>query len=195
MGQSMSRLSAFVISCEDLPRRAGEMRQYELSITDHEPVGIPLVAIPTDGPIDLDLRLEAVSQGVLVTATVAGEAIGECTRCLDEVVFFVQEEFQELYHYEIDHRLKKKRSERSEKKEIIVEDEDEILEMQGDFIDLEGAIRDALILNLPINPLCSDSCEGLCPECGVKWDLLSDDHDHPKQDIRSGLEGWNGSNA
>jgi uncharacterized protein len=184
----MVRPSAFVFSCVDLPRRAGEMREYSLSITDHEPVGIPLVAIPTTGPIDLDLRLESVAQGVLVTATVSGEAIGECTRCLEEVVFFVEEDFQELYHYEIDHRLKKKRG---EAKEIIVEDEDEILEMQGDDIDLEGPIRDAVILNLPINPLCSESCEGLCPDCGVKWDLLPDEHDHPKEDIRwAGLEGW-----
>lgn len=180
--------SLFKVSCIDLPRRAGEMREFELSFSNHEPIGIPLLAVPNGGAIDVELRLESVAQGVLATATVSAEAVGECTRCLDPVTFFVEEEFQELYHYEIDSRLKRKPFETSE---ILVEDEDELLEMEGDFIDLEGPIRDALILNLPINPLCSEDCQGLCAGCGVKWTHLPDEHEHTQTDIRwSGLEGW-----
>lgn len=180
--------SVFRFSCVDLPRRAGEMREFELSFSVHEPIGIPLVSVPDGGAIDVELRLESVAQGVLATATVSAEAVGECTRCLDSVAFFLEEEFQELYHYEIDPRLKRKSHETSE---ILVEDEDELREMQGDFIDLEGPIRDALILNLPINPLCSEDCQGLCPGCGIKWTHLPVEHEHAKTDIRwSGLEDW-----
>ena len=69
-------------------------------------------------------------------------------------------------------------------------EEDEIRQMDGEDIDLEGPIRDAIILNLPINPLCTPDCPGLCPECGEKWRDLPDDHAHQVTDIRwAGLEG------
>ena len=68
--------------------------------------------------------------------------------------------------------------------------------MEGDFINLDGPIRDALVLNLPVNPLCSEDCEGLCPTCGVKWAELPDDHAHAAADIRwAGLGDWKGPNS
>jgi uncharacterized protein len=186
----MTVKNPFLFNCTDLPRRPGEMREYEITIDEHEPIGVPLLAIPSDGSIYLDLRIESVSQGVLATGTVGGEALGECTRCLDPVVFDIEESFQELYHYEIDYRQKPKA------KEIDVEDEDELLEMQGDLINVEAPIRDALILNLPLNPLCSEDCPGLCSVCGVKWRELPPDHAHSTADIRwAGLADWKGPNA
>ena len=63
--------------------------------------------------------------------------------------------------------------------------------MEGELIDLDGPIRDAIILNLPINPLCSADCPGLCPDCGMKWIELPEDHEHAPADIRwAGLEKW-----
>ena len=50
--------------------------------------------------------------------------------------------------------------------------------MQGDLIDLEPAVRDAVVLTLPTNPLCRPDCPGLCPECGVHFDDLPADHSH-----------------
>lgn len=186
----MTTKNPFLFSCSDLPRRAGEMREYELTFDDHEPIGVPLLMVPSDGPIYLDLRIEAVEQGVLATGSVSGEAIGECTRCLDPVSFDIDESFQELFHYEVDYRQK------SKAKEIDVADEDELLEMEGDYINLDGPIRDALVLNLPVNPLCSEDCEGLCPTCGVKWAELPDDHAHATADIRwAGLGDWKGPNS
>jgi uncharacterized protein len=166
------------------------MRSYELTFDDHEPIGVPLLMVPSDGAIYIDLRIEAVEQGVLATGSVSSEAIGECTRCLDPVTFDIDESFQELFLYEIDYRQKPKA------KEIDVEDEDELLEMEGDFINLDGPIRDALVLNLPVNPLCSEDCEGLCTTCGVKWAELPDDHAHQAADIRwAGLGDWKGPNS
>ena len=187
----MTPLNPFLFSCHDLPRRAGEMREYELAFDDHEPIGVPLLAVPSGGVIFLDLRLEAVHQGVLASGEVSAEAIGECTRCLDPLTFDIDEKFQELFHYQVDPRQKPKVN--PAKKEIDVEDEDELLEMDGDFINLDAPIRDALILNLPVNPLCSQDCEGLCPTCGVKWALLPDEHAHETADLRwSALSDWKG---
>ena len=56
--------------------------------------------------------------------------------------------------------------------------------MQGDLIDLEPALRDAVVLALPTNPLCREDCPGLCPECGVHWDDLPADHSHQQVDPR-----------
>jgi uncharacterized protein len=176
----------FVINCHDLPRRAGEMREYGLTITEHESMGLPFFAIPLGEAIEVSLRLSAVSEGVLASAAVRAVAVGECTRCLDRIELDLDEEFNELYIYEPDPRS---RSTRRHEKEIIVEDEDEVRTMHGDYIDLEGPIRDALILNLPVNPLCSEDCLGLCPECGIKWIDLPEDHGHEQIDTRwAGLE-------
>jgi uncharacterized protein len=186
----------FFVNCHDLPRRAGEMREYELTITDHESMGLPFFAVPVGEGIDVDLRLTAVSEGVLASARVRALAIGECTRCLDPIERELDEEFNELYMYESDPRAK---SNRRHARENLLEggeggeggeEEDEVLTMQGDYINLEGPIRDALILNLPVNPLCSEDCLGLCPECGLKWVDLPESHGHEQVDIRwAGLEG------
>jgi len=183
----MTPKSPFLFSCHDLPRRAGEMREHELTFDEHEPIGVPLLSIPSDGPIYLDLRVEAVEQGVLATGAVSGTAIGECTRCLTPVSFEIDENFVELFHYQVDYRHK------SKSKEIDVQDEDELMEMDGDLIDLDAPIRDALILNLPVNPLCSEDCEGLCQGCGLRWAELPEDHAHEASDIRwAGLTDWKG---
>ncbi len=189
----MTTKNPFSFSCHDLPRRAGEMREYELTYDEHEPIGVPLLAVPSEGPIYVDLRVEAVAQGVLATGTVSAEALGECTRCLDPVTFDIEETFQELFHYQLDYRQKPK----SNPTEALVDlDEVELLEMEGDFINLEGPIRDALVLNLPLNPLCSEDCPGLCPTCGLKWIDLPADHAHAASDIRwAGLTDWKSPNS
>jgi uncharacterized protein len=83
--------------------------------------------------------------------------------------------------------------ERPKKKKVDDEDdlgEDDELMMEGDIMDLEPPIRDAIVLDLPINPLCSDQCLGLCPECGGKWAELPADHAHEVIDARwAGLNG------
>jgi uncharacterized protein len=84
-------------------------------------------------------------------------------------------------------------SKRDEKKDIDLE-ADELTFMIGDEIDLELPIRDAVILNLPVNPLCSDECPGLCQGCGEKWINLPEDHAHNPEDPRwAGLKGLNRS--
>ena len=63
-------------------------------------------------------------------------------------------------------------------------DEDEVRRLQGDLIDLEPAVRDAVVLALPANPLCRDDCPGMCAECGEPWDDLPADHTHEQIDAR-----------
>ena len=75
----------FYFNCIDLPRRAGEMKEYELTFDTHERVGTPVLGVESDEPIDVDLRIQSVSEGVLASGTVIATVTGDCTRCLTAI--------------------------------------------------------------------------------------------------------------
>ncbi|MDA2962828.1 MAG: YceD family protein [Actinomycetota bacterium] len=181
----MSKLSeVFKLNTFELPRRPGEMKEYELDIELSEKVGIELIAVPVGGVIEVDARLESVAQGILLSAQIFAVAAGECGRCLDPVEVVIDKRVQELYLYE-PKAARKNRAPLLD--ELDIEDE---LFMDGDLLDLQSPIRDAIVLALPSNPLCSDECAGLCPSCGGKWSQLSNDHAHEVIDSRwAGLAG------
>lgn len=173
--------SPFLFNTHDLPRRPGEMREANLRITEHEELGFDVLSIPKNEPIEIDLKVESVSEGVLASAHIESVAIGECGRCLEPLKFEISEDFQELYEYQKDTRQKTKKKPVDESDES---DELDVRQMDGDDIDLDGPIRDAIILNLPLNPLCKPDCLGLCPECGEKFENLPENHSHEKIDAR-----------
>lgn len=178
---------AFRFNTHELPRRAGEMKEYHLTIDLEEPIGIDVISVPK-GPMEIDLRLESVSEGVLVTGKFAVTAHGECIRCLEPMELKLEKNFQELYAYKAVKNSKD--SKKDSHKEIEEEDDTDQLLMDGDYINLEAPIRDAIVLSLPINPLCDEDCEGLCPDCGQNWRDLPEDHAHEQIDARwSGLKG------
>jgi uncharacterized protein len=187
------KANPFILNTHDLPRRAGEMKEYQLDIPAHARIGIPLIAVPEGDLVELDIRLESVAQGVLASAEIYAVAHGECIRCLDPVEVVIDRKIQELYRYEPTNE--KGRKKRREDEDVDLEGEEE-LQMEGDLMDLEIPIIDAIILTLPVNPLCSDECLGLCPDCGEKWEKLPEDHAHEVIDARwSGLDGLDFGNS
>ena len=176
---------SFKLNTYELPRRAGEMMEYELDIVVKEKFGVELISVPADELIEIDARLESVTEGILLSADVYAVAQGECIRCLDPVEIVIERKIQELYNYEpTNERGKKKR--KSSTEDLTSEDLDVADEfmMEGDILDLEIPVRDAIVLSLPSNPLCSQDCLGLCPECGSKWADLPEDHAHEVIDAR-----------
>jgi uncharacterized protein len=191
--------SVFIFNTHDLPHRAGEMREHQLSLLLSEPLGVDLLAIKPGERIEVELRITSVDEGVLATGEITAVATGECGRCLDPITWPIDEAFTELFYYETaasraaekGKKGAKGISKREEKKDIDLE-ADELTFMIGDEIDLELPIRDAVILNLPVNPLCSDECPGLCQGCGEKWINLPADHAHNPEDPRwAALKGLN----
>jgi uncharacterized protein len=175
----------FILNTHDLPRRAGEMKEYELDIEAPVRIGVPLIGIPEGDIIEADVRLESVTEGVLLSAEIYAVALGECIRCLDPVEQVIDRKIQELYRYEPTNE--KGRKKRREDEDVDLDAEDE-LQMEGDQMNLEMPIIDAIILALSVNPLCDEECMGLCPDCGEKWESLPDDHRHEVVDARwSGL--------
>jgi uncharacterized protein len=196
----MNRASqVFQFNTHELPRRAGEMKEYQLDLEILEPVGVPLVAVPAGDVIELDIRLESVAEGILLSADLYAIAKGECIRCLDPVEITVERKIQELYRYEPSNDKggkRKKHSSRTDTSDEIDLDAVDELWLDGNEMNLEIPIRDAVVLDLPVNPLCSEACLGLCPDCGEKWEKLPEDHAHEVIDARwAGLAGLDFKNS
>ena len=73
------------------------MREYELDLKITEAVGVDLLSVKPGEIIEVDLRIQAVEEGVLATARVIADATGECTRCLKPIIWPIDESFTELY--------------------------------------------------------------------------------------------------
>jgi len=121
--------------------------------------------------VSLDVRLESVMEGVLVSGTASAPVTGECARCLDPLVDQLEVELIELFAY-------------PDTATDNSTDPDEVSRVVDGLIDLEQMVRDAVLLALPQAPLCSEECPGLCPECGDKRAELGTDHRHEKIDLR-----------
>jgi uncharacterized protein len=162
-----------VLDTRELGRRPGSMR--EVQRTAPAPAGlglVDLIGVPVGAELELDLRLESVMDGVLVSGVVTAPVSGECGRCLAEVSDTLTVRIQELFVY----------PEASTEHD----DEDEVAQLQGDHLDLTATLRDAVVLALPLNPLCNEDCRGLCITCGERLDDLPDDHSHDQTDARWG---------
>ena len=147
------------------------MRDYRRELDAPPQLGLDMIGVPEGAPLVLTVRLESVTEGVLASGTVTGEVVGECGRCLDGFSGALEVEFVELFAY---------RDSATEE----TTDSDEIPRLEGDHLDLEPVVRDAVVLSLPLTPLCKPDCAGLCPECGERLDDLPEDHSHRQLDPR-----------
>ncbi|MEV5709785.1 DUF177 domain-containing protein [Actinoallomurus sp. NPDC052274] len=166
----------FVIDTTTLGRRPGSMREDSRTVPAPADLGVEMVGVPEGADIELDFRLEAVMEGVLISGTARAPLTGECARCLEPVTSSIEVDFQELYVY-------------SDTRSGESAGEDE-RRLEGDLIDLEPVVRDAMVLALPLSPLCQDDCPGLCSECGVRLADAEPDHHHEAVDPRwAALQG------
>jgi uncharacterized protein len=158
--------ATLVLDTRELGRRPGSERQVSRTVPAPADLGIEVLHVPEGSPVELDLRLEAVMEGVLVTGDAHASLEGECVRCLAEIVDEIDVTFQELLVYE-DRALPSD------------EEDSEVSMLEDDLVNLEPLLRDAVVLALPFQPLCSEDCPGLCPECGAR---LADDPDHTHEE-------------
>lgn len=158
---SLDPRAPLVLDTHELGRRPGSQRQVSPTAPAPADLGIEVLRVPEGSPVEFDLRLEAVMEGVLVTGTADVVLEGECSRCLAELEDAILVDVQDLYLYD-DQRASQ-------------EEDDDTRRLEGDLLDLEPLLRDAVVLALPFQPLCRDDCPGLCPECGAR---LADDPDH-----------------
>jgi uncharacterized protein len=154
-----------------LPRRPGSMQEVRESVPSPSRIGLDLIAIDKGAPLDLDLRFESVSEGVLVTGTVTAPTSGQCARCVTGITGDVQVHLTELFAY-------------PDSTTEATTEADEVGHVVDGRIDLEQPLVDAVGLELPLSPLCRDDCPGLCQECGIPLAEAEPGHHHERIDPR-----------
>ncbi|MFC6008688.1 DUF177 domain-containing protein [Angustibacter luteus] len=159
---SLDPRAPLVLDVHELGRRPGSMITNSREVPAPAEMGTDVIGFTEGAPLWLDLRLESVMEGVLVTGTVRGSATGECIRCLTDLEQELEVPVTELFAY-------------PGKQPPEDVDEDDVRELEGDLIDFEPVLRDAVVPALPFQPVCRADCPGLCSECGAR---LADDPNH-----------------
>ncbi len=164
--------SPWAFSVRELGRRPGTMRAVSRTVeAPPDGMGVATVGVPAGDPVELDLRLESAAEGVWVSGTAHARVTGECARCLDPIEDEVTVEIGELFAY-------------PDSVTDATTEDDELPRVVDEHVDVEQTVRDALVVDLPLAPLCRDDCPGLCPECGQRRADLPPDHGHETLDPR-----------
>jgi uncharacterized protein len=165
------------VDLRELGRRAGSLHELDRTVPAPADWRVELIGVPEGADIHLRLRLESVMEGVLVSGEVDLPVTGSCARCLEPIEDTLQLDVQELFAY-------------AGSTTEATSEEDEVRRVEGDFLDLEPLMRDTVVLSLPLAPVCTDDCAGLCVDCGQRLDELPPDHSHEVVDPRwAGLTG------
>ena len=106
-------------------------------------------------PVSIDVMLERLPEGIVVRGTLGAIWKAPCSRCLEPVTGEISVHVDELF----------------ETQPL----EGETYKLDDDVIDLEPLVRDALVLELPLAPVCTADCAGLCVTCGANHNLTTCD--------------------
>jgi uncharacterized protein len=166
----MNARNPYVQHVRDLVRHPGEMRERDLDITVPEHFGEGLVAVREGSQIHVALKLESLHEGILASGRVVGTAEGECARCLAPVSLPVRVEFAELFGYPSDEPFDH--------------------QLDGDQLDLEPVVRDAVVLALPFQPECVDGCEDLDLAPGIRLITAEAEQEKPADPRWAALQGF-----
>jgi uncharacterized metal-binding protein YceD (DUF177 family) len=159
------------VDLRELGRRAGSMLELERTLPAPGGWRVELIGVAEGAPVHLALRLESVMEGVLVSGEIDAPVVGSCARCLEPLEDTLELDVQELFAY-------------AGSTTEATSEEDEVRRVDGDFLDLEPVVRDAVVLALPLAPVCDPDCRGLCVDCGQRLDDLPPDHTHEVIDPR-----------
>jgi uncharacterized protein len=138
--------SELVLHVADLRRSPGSRRPVELEAVLDD-LAVTGSAVPVGAPVRARLVLESVPDGIVVTGSVAAAWEGSCRRCLGPATGEVRVPVREIYE---PHPV-----------------EGETWPLEADRVDVEPVVREAVLLELPMVPLCREDCAGICPQCGV----------------------------
>lgn len=167
----LDRRHPLALDLRSFGRRAGTTESGEFEVPAPEGIGTDVMAVEPGSPLGLDLRLESLVDGVLASGTVTATARGNCVRCLTDLDEPVDTDFQVLYVWP---------GGREDGEEVDPETQEDVREMEDDLMDLEPAVRDAVVPTFPFQPVCSEDCPGLCDRCGER---LADDPDHAHEEL------------
>ncbi len=168
-----------IVDVSRLSRQPGSMLEISREVPAPGDLTVAMARVPEGSTVDVDLTLESVVEGIWVSGTADVEVTAECSRCLDPIAWSESISIEQMYRYQP-----------TDARGVIIEGADqdeETPQVVDDTIDLEEPLRDAVVLALPLAPLCSPDCGGICPTCGER--VEGEAHDHLVTDPRwSALE-------
>ncbi|WP_329128029.1 YceD family protein [Streptomyces sp. NBC_01465] len=189
MNTRLDHRNPLVFDTHELGRRPGALKRLSRTAEAPRDLGVEgVVGVPEGAPVEINLRLESVMDGVLVTGTARASAKGECVRCLEPLELDLEADYQEMFSYPDADDRSRGNAEPGDDAE-----DEEITPLEDGLFDLEPVLRDAVVLALPLQPVCREDCAGLCSECGIRLDD-EPGHHHDVPDIRwAALQGLVGT--
>jgi uncharacterized protein len=127
----------------------------ELDLKD----GIQSDIVKIVSPVKSNLRVDKIGEQVVVRGALNADVELECSRCLKHFPMRLSSQINIVYEPE-------KETGRGEQHELKSDELDTVF-YKGDVLDTDDLLRDQLILNLPMKPLCTPGCKGFCPQCGA----------------------------
>jgi uncharacterized protein len=132
----------------------------ELSDGSAENGGVPVEASDVQGQV----KVTKLSHDLLVQGEVGAQVGVQCSRCLDDVTVSVEGKLEERFQPTVD--VETGRPVRPEEDD----EDDTVFDISPNHeMDLTEPVRQALLVALPLKPLCREDCKGLCPQCGANW--------------------------
>ncbi len=189
----MSDVAATAIDVSRLPRSPGSMLEVSKPIPAPADLSVAMARVVPGSMIDVDLTLESVVEGIWMNGTADVEVSAECSRCLDPIEWSETVEVEQLFVYPATDAsgavVGASFGDEPDGGDGDGEGDEAEPEVREDTIDIEGPLRDAVVLSLPMAPLCSPDCGGICAQCGERLESIDAPHDHPSTDPRwAGLE-------
>lgn len=158
--------SLLSVDVSELLRRPGATKHISMKAVLDGIAG-ELSRLREDSGLTLDLQLDALVDGIHVSGDVSSELDETCARCLRGFPESVQLQIDEVFVYQGESM-----------------DDDDAYEVVDEVLNLEPMLRDAVILALPLKPLCREDCKGLCATCGADRNEDNCGHDPARVDVR-----------
>ena len=132
------------VNAVELLRQPGAVRDIAVLI-EAEPLGV--VHERLSGDVSVELRVEALNDGIRVTGEIVAPWASPCRRCLVDVSGSAKADVIELYQHQ--------------------PTDSEAFLLEASQLDLAPMVREAILLELDLERVCRDDCAGLCPACGI----------------------------
>ncbi len=113
-------------------------------------------------PVTGRLKLTNTGVSLLIEGEIHTAALLQCSRCLKNFTFPVDTTFKEEYFEKQDDESESE----SVKEQLLSAKDLSTFFYQGDTLDLDDLFKSSIHLELPMKPVCDESCKGICPRCG-----------------------------
>lgn len=134
----------------------------EMEITGAS-VGITSPEIALEGPLALVLDLDRRGDEIWIRGHIHVIVLQQCSRCLVD--------FSQILELDFEVFCARVQNPRVESHPALDEEDGGVHYHDGKVLSIDGEIREAVILGLPMRPLCKEDCAGLCPQCGEDRNL------------------------